>query len=249
MRIEGGIFLVTGSASGLGAAAVAMLLAEGARGVVAADLSVPPDPPPGVVPVPCDVTHSAQVAAAIARAAGLGTLRGVVHCAGIGLGEKTLGREGPHDLDRFERVLRVNVTGTFNVARLAAQAMAAAEPDAEGERGVLVFTASIAAWDGQAGQAAYAASKGAVAAMTLPIARDLARSGIRCVTIAPGIFETPMMASMPAEVRASLAAQVPFPPRLGRPAEFASLAREALRNPMLNGEVIRLDGALRMAAR
>jgi NAD(P)-dependent dehydrogenase (short-subunit alcohol dehydrogenase family) len=249
MDIRGGVFLVTGSASGLGAAVVEMLVAEGASGVIAADLAGQSPAHAQVRAVRCDVTSTGDVSQALAQAAALGPLRGVVHCAGIGLGEKTLGRDGPHDLERFERVLRINVAGTFNVARLAARAMAAQAPAAGGERGVLVHTASIAAWDGQAGQAAYAASKGAVAAMTLPIARDLARNAIRCVTIAPGVFETPMMASMPEEVRASLAAQVPFPPRLGRPAEFASLVREAISNPMLNGEVIRLDGALRMAAK
>ena len=171
----------------------------------------------------------------------------MVNCAGIVLARKTVGRKGPQDLESFARVIGVNLVGTFNVIRLAATVMAENEPNAEGERGVIVNTASVAAFDGQIGQAAYAASKGGVVSMTLPLARDLARTGIRVMTIAPGIFETPMMAGMPEEVRASLAAQVPFPSRLGRPAEYAQLVRHILENPMLNGEVIRLDGAIRMA--
>jgi NAD(P)-dependent dehydrogenase (short-subunit alcohol dehydrogenase family) len=173
----------------------------------------------------------------------------LVNCAGVAPAEKVIGRDGPHRLESFARTVSINLIGTFNMIRLAAAAIQTTEPDAEGERGVIVNTASVAAFDGQIGQAAYAASKGGVAAMTLPIARELARHGIRVVSIAPGIFETPMMADMPAEVQAALGKSVPFPPRLGRPAEFAGLVRHILENNMLNGEVIRLDGALRMGAR
>ena len=178
-----------------------------------------------------------------------GRVDGLVNCAGVAPGEKILGREGPHRLESFARTISINLVGTFNMLRLAAEAMARQEPNAEGERGVIVNTASVAAFDGQIGQAAYAASKGGVAALTLPAARELARSGIRVVTIAPGIFRTPMMAGMPQEVQDALGASVPFPPRLGRPEEYAALARHIVENPMLNGEVIRLDGALRMAPR
>jgi NAD(P)-dependent dehydrogenase (short-subunit alcohol dehydrogenase family) len=179
-------------------------------------------------------------------AAELGTLRGVVNAAGIVLAEKLLGRNGPHGLDAFMRVIRVNLGGTFNVIRLASAAMSTIDPTPSGERGVIINTASVAAFDGQIGQAAYAASKGGVVSMTLPIARELARYGIRVMTIAPGIFDTPMMASLPEVARESLAQQVPFPPRLGRPAEYASLVKHIIENEMLNGEVIRLDGAIRM---
>jgi len=196
-----------------------------------------------------DVTSEESVRAAVALAATSGRLRGVINCAGIAIGQRVLGREGPHDLGAFNRVLQVNLVGSFNVIRLAAAAMSAQEPDEGGERGVMVNTASVAAFDGQVGQAAYSASKGGIAAMTLPVARELARFGIRVMTIAPGIFDTPMMAGMPEKTRQSLGEQVPFPSRLGRPEEYAALARHIIENPMLNGEVIRLDGALRMAAR
>ena len=197
-----------------------------------------------------DVTSAEQVAGAIAAARKtFGALRGAVNCAGIAIGERVLGRSGPHPLERFRRVVEINLVGTFNVLRLAAQAIAEGPPDPEGERGVIINTASIAATDGQTGQAAYGASKAGVAGLTLPAARELARLGIRVVTIAPGIFETPMMAGMSEEVQASLAAQVPFPARLGRPEEYAALVEHIIGNAMLNGEVIRLDGALRMAAR
>ncbi|MCY1222994.1 putative oxidoreductase [compost metagenome] len=185
---------------------------------------------------------------AVAREA-FGGLHGLINCAGIAPAAKVVGRNGAHGLDSFRRVIEVNLIGSFNMMRLAAEAMAQGEPNAEGERGVIINTASVAAFDGQMGQAAYSASKGGVAAMTLPVARDLARSGIRVMCIAPGIFETPMMAGMPQEVQDSLAANVPFPPRLGRPAEYAALARHIIENSMLNGETIRLDGALRMAAK
>lgn len=178
-----------------------------------------------------------------------GALHGLVNCAGVASGERILGRQGPHGLDSFARVIGLNLIGSFNMLRLAAEAIAEGAPDAQGNRGVIINTASIAAFDGQIGQAAYAASKGGVVALTLPAARELARHGIRVMTIAPGVFETPMMAGMPQEVRDALAAGVPFPPRLGRPAEFAALVRQIVENDMLNGEVIRLDGALRMAAK
>jgi NAD(P)-dependent dehydrogenase (short-subunit alcohol dehydrogenase family) len=197
-----------------------------------------------------DVTSAGDAAAVVAAAMeAFGGLSGLVNCAGVAPGEKIIGRNGPHDLDSFVRTITINLVGTFNMIRLAASAMQQQDPDAEGERGVIVNTASIAAFDGQVGQAAYAASKGGIASMTLPIARELARHGIRVVSIAPGIFETPMMAGMPHEVQEALGKSVPFPPRLGRPAEFAALVRHICENSMLNGEVIRLDGALRMSAR
>ncbi len=196
--------------------------------------------------VACDVASEADGKTVIATAHALGPLRGLINCAGIAIGEKTVGKDGPHQLDTFSRVVRVNLIGTFNMIRLAAEAMSAHDPGADGERGVVINTASVAAFDGQIGQAAYSASKGGIVAMTLPIARDLARSGIRCMTIAPGLFATPMLLGMPAEVQDALGKMVPFPPRLGRPAEYASLVRTIVENVMLNGETIRLDGAIRM---
>jgi NAD(P)-dependent dehydrogenase (short-subunit alcohol dehydrogenase family) len=262
MEIAGNVFLVSGAASGLGAATVRMIAAHGGT-VVAADLredalqalaaamaaEAGTDRGPRIHCVRCDVTVAADCSAAVQLALGQGPLRGLVNCAGILAGERTVGRDGPHDLDLFARVVGVNLVGTFNLLRLAAEAMARQAPVADGERGVIVNTASVAAYDGQIGQAAYAASKGGVAAMTLPIARDLARSGIRCVALAPGLFETPMLEGMTAEARAALGALVPFPSRLGRPAEFAQLVEAVIVNPMLNGEVIRIDGALRMPPR
>jgi NAD(P)-dependent dehydrogenase (short-subunit alcohol dehydrogenase family) len=195
-----------------------------------------------------DVVDEASAKAAVAAAVeGYGGLHGLVNCAGIVYGEKVLGKEGAHSLAAFARTININLIGTFNMARLAAAAMAKNAPNAEGERGVIVNTASVAAFDGQIGQAAYSASKAGVAGMTLPMARDLSRNGIRVMTIAPGLFETPMVGQIPPEIAESLGKMVPFPPRLGRPAEFASLVREIVRNVMLNGEVIRLDGAIRMA--
>ena len=194
-----------------------------------------------------DVIDESSVQKGLATAAELGTLRGVVNAAGIVLAEKVLGKNGPHPLDAFMRVLRINLAGTFNVIRLAAAVMSSSEPTASGERGVIINTASVAAFDGQIGQAAYSASKGGVVGMTLPIARELARYGIRVMTIAPGIFDTPMMAALPEAARESLGQQVPFPPRLGKPAEYAALVKHIIENEMLNGEVIRLDGAIRMA--
>ncbi len=249
MEIQGNVFLITGGASGLGAAAARWLAELGAK-VVLADVNV--DEGEALAEklggkfVKCDVTREDDGKAAVAAASALGTLRGLVNCAGIAIGSKTVGRDGPHPLDTFSRVIQINLIGTFNMIRLAATAMSQGEPNGEGERGVIVNTASVAAYDGQMGQAAYAASKGGVASLTLPVARDLSRSGIRVMTIAPGIFETPMMLAMPAEVQASLGQMVPFPPRLGKPAEYAMLVEQILRNPMLNGEVIRLDGAIRM---
>jgi len=197
-----------------------------------------------------DVTDEASVQSAVDLAVReFGGLSGAINCAGIGVAERTIGRHGPHALDRFKRVVTVNLVGTFNVIRLAAAAMARGEPNADGERGVIVNTASVAAFDGQIGQAAYSASKGGIVSMTLPIARDLARDGIRVVTIAPGIFDTPLLGGMPEATRNSLGEQVPFPPRLGRPQEYAALAQHIVENEMLNGEVIRLDGAIRMAPR
>jgi NAD(P)-dependent dehydrogenase (short-subunit alcohol dehydrogenase family) len=197
----------------------------------------------------CDVTVESDCAQAVRKAQSLGPLRGLVNCAGILASERTVGRDGVHTLASFARVVTVNLVGTFNLLRLAAAAMAQLPAAAEGERGVIVNTSSVAAFDGQIGQAAYAASKGGVAAMTLPIARDLARSGIRCVALAPGLFETPMLDALTPEARAALGAQAPFPARLGRPDEFAQLVQAVIANPMLNGEVIRLDGALRMPPR
>lgn len=197
-----------------------------------------------------DVTDAASVQAAVdLTLASFGGLQGLVNCAGIGVAERTIGRSGPHALDRFVRVVTVNLVGTFNVIRLAAAAMASGEPNAAGERGVIINTASVAAFDGQIGQAAYSASKGGIVGMTLPIARDLARDGIRVMTIAPGIFDTPLLGGLPEAARNSLGEQVPFPARLGRPEEYAALAQHIVENEMLNGEVIRLDGAIRMAPR
>ncbi|MCQ4347422.1 SDR family NAD(P)-dependent oxidoreductase [Pseudomonas stutzeri] len=252
MRIPNKVFLVTGAASGLGAATARALVEAGARVLLvavavearAAELG---GNARGVV---ADITDEAAARHAVAAAREtFGALHGLVNCAGVVGGEKVLGRNGPHALESFSRIVTINLIGTFNMLRLAAEAMAEGAPDEVGERGVIVNTASIAAFDGQIGQAAYAASKGGVAALTLPAARELARHGIRVMTIAPGIFETPMMAGMSDEVRESLAAGVPFPPRLGRPEEYAALVRHIVENSMLNGEVIRLDGALRMAAK
>lgn len=256
MDLHGATLLVTGGSSGLGAACVRMLVAAGARAVIAdlnatAGAALVRELGAAVRFIQTDVTDPASVQGAVEAAAGeFGPLRGAINCAGIAIGQRVVGRNGPHDLDSFRRVLEINLLGTFNVVRLAAAAIAHTPPcTPDGERGVLVLTASVAAFDGQIGQAAYSASKGGVAAMTLPIARELAGLGIRVVTIAPGIFETPMMAGMPEATRRSLGEQVPFPSRLGQPTEFAALVRQVLENSMLNGEVIRLDGAIRMTPR
>ena len=255
MQIEGKVFLVSGGASGLGAATAQMLIDAGAR-VMLVDVNqqaletqlhtLGANARASVT----DITDQSAAKAAVDKAlVEFGEVNGLVNCAGIVGAEKILGKEGPHGLDSFSRVINVNLMGSFNLLRLAAAAMAEGAADANGERGVIINTASAAAYDGQIGQAAYAASKGAIVSLTLPAARELARFGIRVMTIAPGIFETPMMAGMTAQVRESLAAGVPFPPRLGKPEEYAALARHIIENSMLNGEVIRLDGALRMAAR
>jgi len=255
VQLQGTVFMVTGGASGLGAATVRALAAGGAR-VLIADLKESE----GQALVSelgslarfarTDVTDEASGKAAVQAAAdAFGGLHGLVNCAGIVHGEKVIGREGPSTLAGFRRAVEINLIGTFNLIRLAADLMAKGVPNAEGERGVIVNTASIAAFDGQIGQAAYSASKAGVVGMTLPIARELARFGIRCVTIAPGVFETPMVGQIPPDIADALGKSVPFPPRLGRPAEFASLVLEIVRNVMLNGEVIRLDGAIRMAPR
>lgn len=247
MQIEGQTFLVTGGASGLGAAVVEGLTWSGAN-VLIADLD-------GEAPgenarfVETDVTDEGSVRSSVDAALKLGKLSGVVNCAGIATAEKVLGRNGPHSLESFANVVEVNTIGTFNVIRLAAQAMQKNKPSESGERGVIVNTASIAAFDGQVGQAAYSASKGGVVAMTLPIARELASYGIRVMAIAPGIFDTAMIAGLTEEARESLGEQIPFPPRLGKPEEYAALVLHIIENEMLNGEVIRLDGAIRMAAR
>ena len=249
MRIEGTSALVAGGASGLGAATARRLRAGGAE-VTIADLNAEKGEALaeelGARFVPCDVTDGDAVQKAVESA---GRLRISVCCAGIGWAEKTAGKRGPHSFDPFEAVIRVNLLGTFNVLRLAAAAMLANEPDEQGERGVCINTASIAAYDGQIGQLAYSASKGGIVGMTLPAARDLAQSGIRVVTIAPGLFDTPLLAGLPEEARRALGEQVPHPHRLGRPDEYGELAAHIVSNPMLNGEVIRLDGALRMPPR
>ncbi|HEX4262258.1 MAG TPA: SDR family NAD(P)-dependent oxidoreductase [Acetobacteraceae bacterium] len=253
MQLEGASAIVTGGGSGLGAATAAALAQAGARvtvldinAVAARDMAARI----GGLAQPCDVADAASAAAALAAAeAAHGAARVLVNCAGVGTPGRILGRDGPIALEAFARVVQINLIGSFNMLRLAAAAMATLDPLADGERGVVVNTASIAAFDGQVGQAAYAASKGGIASLTLPAARELARVGIRVMTVAPGIFETPMLTGLPPEVQASLGASVPFPPRLGRPEEFAELVLHIISNRMLNGEVIRLDGALRMAPR
>ena len=252
MEIKNSTFIVTGGSSGLGAATVEMVVAAGGN-VIIADVNKAQGEALAAKLgkqtryVECDVTREdhgkATVAAALKE---FGGLQALVNCAGIAVGEKTVGKEGPHSLEKFAKVISINLIGSFNMIRLAADAMSKLQPNAAGERGVIVNTASVAAFDGQIGQAAYSASKGGVVGMTLPIARDLARSGIRVMTIAPGIFETPMLLGMPQEVQDALGKMVPFPSRLGRPKEYAQLVRHIAENEMLNGEVIRLDGAIRM---
>lgn len=253
MQVKGNTFLVSGGSSGLGAACV-QRLAEAGANVVIVDLNAELG---GALAqsigdqarfVKTDVTSEADVQTAVSTATSeFGGLHGVINCAGIAIAAKVLGRQGMHTLDAFNKVLQVNVVGTFNVIRLATAVMVENEPNEGGERGVVINTASVAAYDGQIGQVAYAASKGSIVSMTLPIAREMARSGVRVMTIAPGIFETPMMAGLPEKARISLGEQVPFPSRLGKPEEYAALAHHIIENPMLNGEVIRLDGAIRMA--
>ena len=250
MDIQGKVFIVTGGASGLGEGTARALAAKGGQ-LVIADMQV--DKGEAIARelggrfVRCDVSSEADGQAVVARAVAMGKLMGLVNCAGIAPAEKTVGKNGAHSLAVYSKVIQVNLVGSFNMIRLAAEAMCRNEPEATGERGVMISTASVAAYDGQIGQAAYAASKGGVVGMTLPIARDLARNGIRNMTIAPGIFGTPMMFGMPQEVQDALAASVPFPSRLGRPEDYAKLAIHIFENDMLNGEVIRLDGAIRLA--
>lgn len=251
MQIQDHTFIVTGGASGLGAAVCARLVREGGR-VIVADV----DETKGLAFaqglgtaaqfVRCDVTSEADGARTITAATAMGGLRGLINCAGVAPAEKTLGQSGPHRLETFVHTLQINLVGTFNMLRLAAQAMSQLASLAHEERGVIINTASAAAFEGQIGQAAYAASKGGIAAMTLPIARDLARFGIRCVSIAPGIFATPLLLGMPAEVQMALGQQVPFPARMGEPEEFAALVQTIVENVYLNGTTLRLDGALRM---
>ncbi len=250
MDIKGKVFIVTGGASGLGEGTARMLAALGGH-VVIADMQAEKGEAiakeiQGAF-VKCDVTQEADGQAVVAKAVSMGKLMGLVNCAGIAPAEKTVGKNGAHSLAVFSKTVTVNLIGSFNMIRLSAEAMSKNEPEATGERGVLISTASVAAYDGQMGQAAYSASKGGIVGMTLPIARDLARNGICNMTIAPGIFGTPMMFGMPKEVQDSLAASVPFPSRLGTPQDYAKLAQHIFENDMLNGEVIRLDGAIRLA--
>lgn len=255
MRIESRTAIVSGGASGLGAATARMIAGAGGR-VVILDLNdalgsrLAAELGPSAHYAHADCADAGQTQSAMDSARErFGALHFAINCAGIGYAQRVIGKDGAAALDRFEKVIRVNLIGTFNVIRLAAAAMASNEPGADGERGVIINTASVAAFDGQIGQSAYSASKGGIVGMTLPIARDLARHGIRVMTIAPGLFDTPLLAGLPEEARKSLGESVPFPQRLGQPAEYADLARHIIENPMLNGEVIRLDGALRMAPR
>jgi NAD(P)-dependent dehydrogenase (short-subunit alcohol dehydrogenase family) len=252
MQIADRVFIVTGAASGLGEGAARMLAREGAKVVIAdlqAERGAAVAAELGGAYVRCDVSSEDDGRAVVAQAVSMGKLVGLVNCAGIAPASRTVGREGAHPLGLFSKVIGVNLIGTFNMVRLAAEAMCKNAPEDTGERGVLINTASVAAFDGQIGQAAYAASKGGVVGMTLPIARDLSKNGIRCMTIAPGIFGTPMLFGMPQEVQDALAAGVPFPSRLGTPADYAKLVHQIVTNEMLNGEVIRLDGAVRLAPR
>jgi len=253
MDIKGSSIVVTGGASGLGAATVEMIVAQGGKAIIAdmneeLGLALAERLGDAAKFTRCDVSNEEHAQKTIDLAVSeFGGIHGVVNCAGIAIGEKTVGKNGPHRLDTFSKVININLVGTFNMIRVAANAMAQQGANADGERGVIVNTASVAAFDGQIGQAAYSASKGGVVGMTLPIARDLSRSGIRVITIAPGIFETAMLMGMPKEVQDSLGQQVPFPSRLGRPAEYANLVHSIFGNVMLNGETIRLDGAIRMS--
>ena len=255
MHLQDKVFLVTGAGSGLGAATARGLVAAGAK-VMLADLNAQAmaalagELGAAAAYVETDVASEASAVNTINTVIStFGVLHGLVNCAGVAPAEKVLGKEGPHRLESFTRVININLIGTFNMLRLAAEAMMKHDPDEGGERGVIVNTASVAAYEGQLGQAAYAASKGGIVALTLPVARELARSGIRCVTIAPGIMETPMLMGMPAEVQDSLNKMVPFPTRMGKPAEYAALVRHIAENAYLNGEVIRLDGAIRMGVK
>lgn len=254
MQIKESVFVVTGAGSGLGAATARMLVEQGGKVLLAdvnedAGASFAAELGASAKFVRTDVTSEASARAAFMAASAMGSLRGLVNCAGIAPAEKLLGRQGVHGLDSFARTININLVGSFNMIRLAAEVMSESTPDENGERGVIINTASVAAFDGQLGQAAYAASKGGVVAMTLPIARELARFGIRVMTIAPGIMATPMLLAMPPDVQEALAKMVPFPPRLGKPDEYASLVGHIVANQYLNGEVIRMDGGIRMAAK
>ncbi|MCL2658560.1 MAG: SDR family NAD(P)-dependent oxidoreductase [Betaproteobacteria bacterium] len=254
MQIKDSVFVITGGGSGLGAGTARMIVARGGKVVLAdvnqdAGQAVAAELGASARFVATDVTQEASAKAAFAAALEMGTLRGLVNCAGIAPAEKVVGREGAHKLESFARTININLIGSFNMIRLAAEIMSASAPTADGERGVIVSTASVAAYDGQIAQAGYAASKGGIVAMTLPIARELCRFGIRVMTIAPGIMETPMLLGMPAEVQEALGKMVPFPSRMGKPAEYAALVEHIISNQYLNGEVIRLDGAIRMAAK
>lgn len=253
MQIKDHAFLITGAGSGLGAATAKTLAQQGAK-VLVADVAdgtaVATAIGANAKYVKCDVTDEASMQGAVdACVTAFGAIHGLVNCAGVAPGERVVGRNGPHALASFERAVKINLIGTFNAIRLAAAKMSVQPPNAAGERGVIVNTSSVASMDGQIGQAAYAASKAGVNGMTLPIARELAKFGIRVMTIAPGIFDTAMLAGMSEEIRTSLGAQIPFPPRLGRPDEYAALVRHIVENEVLNGEVIRLDGAIRMTAK
>ena len=253
MNLEGQAAIVSGGASGLGRATAVALAASGVEVAILdinQDAAIDAAREAGGFAIACDVTDAASVEAAfVAARERHGPARIAVNCAGVGIAGRIVGRDGPLPLDAFRRVIEVNLIGSFNVMRLAAAEMSTLDPLADGERGIIVSTASVAAYEGQIGQAAYSASKGGIVSLTLPAARELARYGVRVVAIAPGIFETPMLQGLPQNVRESLAASVPFPPRLGRPEEYAALLLHLCRNPMINGEVVRLDGALRMAPR
>lgn len=252
MQIQNNVFIITGGASGLGAASARMIVANGGK-VVLADVQVEAGEKLAAELaakfVKCDVTSEIDGNTVVDAAAAIGTIRGLINCAGVAPAVKTLGKEGAHPLEVFQRVVSINLVGTFNMARLAALAMSKTDANEHGERGIIINTASVAAFDGQMGQCAYGASKAAVAGLTLPMARDLSRNGIRVMTIAPGIFETPMLLGMPQEVQDALGKMVPFPSRLGKPEEYAHLAKTIIENVMLNGETIRLDGAIRMQAK
>jgi len=252
MQVKDRVFLISGGASGLGAATARLLASDGGKIVVAdlngdAGAALVEEIGANATFVECDVTKADMVQVAVETAVSkFGGIHGGISCAGTGAAMRTVTKSGPHDIDAFSRILEINLIGTFNVIRLAANAMATNEPGEDGDRGVLINTASVAAFDGQIGQAAYSASKGGIVGMTLPIARDLAGLAIRCVTIAPGLFNTPLLAALPDDVKAALGASVPYPKRLGHPEEYASLAKQIVENNMLNGETIRLDGAIRM---
>lgn len=255
MKIENNTFLITGGASGLGFATAKMIVENGGNAVLIdvneeAGTTAQSNLGSKSKFIKTDVTNEEQVQSAVNQAVEMfGSVEGIINCAGVGPAKRVVGKEGPHPLDFFQKVININLIGTFNTLRLVADKMQNNEPNTEGERGIIINTASVAAFDGQIGQAAYSASKGGIVAMTLPIAREFARMGIRVMAIAPGIFETPLLASLPQDAQDSLGKQVPFPPRLGRPSEFAALVKQIIENTMLNGEVIRLDGAIRMGAK